>query len=95
MNGLEDTENIDYYRDKLGFFPINHTTGEEIYPFNYDPNGQYYIDNILYLGNIGFLCFIVNIGYTVIKNLKEGISYVIRMRIKGQPVNPYKGRSWD
>jgi hypothetical protein len=38
VSQLDSEEAIDYYRELLGFYRLNHTSGEEMVPKDYDPN---------------------------------------------------------
>ena len=76
-------EQVNTIRYHLGLYPMNFETGEEILPASYDPNQMYYIDNILYIANIGFLLFVVGLAWSLLNNLKRGISYPISLKING------------
>ncbi len=66
-----------FTRENFGFFGKNFTTGEIIYPLHYKKEEEYLylFDNFCYLANIGFLLFIIGMGWNVISNLKKGVTY--------------------
>ena len=76
-------DQVNFIRDSLGLYKMNFETGEEMFPASYDPNEKYFIDNILYISNIGFLLWVIGLAWGLLRNIKRGISYPISLKLNG------------
>jgi hypothetical protein len=75
---------------------VDPLTGKDIMEENIDPEEWYMIDNMLYIGNAAILVWMCGIFFGIVMNLKEMVSYPIRMKLEtaGLPCDPRYARSF-